>query len=595
MSPASGPGSATRTRRRAPPSSSSPRPTRGALLRHDGGAVDVAAERKTTVVLYPARALGVGYLSPCDRCSAVDVVVITRRLDTTKPPVPPSADHPSARTDLLILSSSSPSSSSSDRSPSTMAKKTTVVLFPGVGVGHLTPMLELANAFLRHAGGDTLDVAVALVKPPVMDTGFAATLARAQSTNTAITFHVLPPPPPPPTSGEPPPPETEEEAFTRMLGFLRAANAPLRDLLRSLPSAKALVLDMFCADALDVAAELAIPAYFFFPSGAAGLAVFLALPSTRAATFAAAASTVLTFHAAPPLKVADLPQGLDAMLAVADRMPDARGILVNSFDSLEPDAMRALRDGLCLPPHRPTPPVYCVGPLVFPGSGGGEEEHECLRWMDTQPDRSVVFLCFGSMGAFTNTQLAEIAAGFENSGERFLWVIRSSSTAPPGAGEPRDGGGDLDAVLPVGFRERTEGRGLVLRQWAPQLAVLRHRAAGAFVTHCGWNSTLEGVAAGLPLLCWPLYAEQRMNRVRIVEDMGLGVEVAMDDDGKVEAEEVEKKVRWVMGESDEARKLRERAAAARERAAEAVEDGGPSDVAFGEFLKDLFEACQGKN
>ncbi|KAF8692269.1 hypothetical protein HU200_039876 [Digitaria exilis] len=476
-----------------------------------------------------------------------------------------------------------------------MAKRTTtVVLFPGVGVGHLTPMLELANALLRR-GGDALHVAVALVEPPVMDTGFITTLARAQSaTNTAITFHVLPPPPPPNSGEPPPPPETEEEAFTRMLGFLRAANAPLRDLLRSLPSAKALVLDMFCAGALGVAAELAIPAYFFFPSGAAGLAVFLALPSTRAATFADAASTVLTFHGAPPLRVADLPQGLDAMLAVADRMPDARGILVNSFDSLEPDAMRALRDGLCLPPHRPTPPVYCVGPLVSPGSGGGEEEHGCLRWMDAQPDRSVVFLCFGSMGAFPNTQLGAIAAGLENSGERFLWVIRSSSIAPPGAGEPRDGGGDLDAVLPVGFRERTEGRGLVLRQWAPQPAVLRHRAAGAFVTHCGWNSTLEGVAAGLPLLCWPLYAEQRMNRVRIVEDMGLGVEVAMDDDGKVDAEEVEKKVRWVMGDSNDARKLRERAAAARERAAEAVADGGPSDVAFGEFLKDLFEACQGR-
>ncbi|KAG2630422.1 anthocyanidin 5,3-O-glucosyltransferase-like [Panicum virgatum] len=398
-----------------------------------------------------------------------------------------------------------------------MARKT-VVLFPGVGVGHLAPMLELAKAFLRHGGG-AVYVAVAVAELPVMATGFAATVARAEDANASVAFHFLPPPPPAPGggSGEP---EPEQDVLARMLRFLRATNAPLRDLLRSLlPPVGALVLDMFCGDALDVAAELGVPAYFFFPSGAAGLAVFLALPARRASmstSFAGlGASTVLSFPGAPPFKVSEMAEGLSddgevcrAILRVASRIPDARGILVNSFESLEPRAVRALRDGLCVP-GRATPPVYCVGPLVSPGGGDGEE-HECLRLMDAQPDRSVVFLCFGSMGAFPKSQLAEIAAGLEKSGHRFLWVLWSSPP-PSAAGEPFDGDDDLDALLPAGFLERTRDRGLAVGSWAPQVDVQRHRAAGAFVTHCGWNSTLEGVAAGLPLLCWPLYAEQKNN------------------------------------------------------------------------------------
>ena len=465
-----------------------------------------------------------------------------------------------------------------------------MVLYPGVGVGHLAPMLELAKAFLRH-GGDQVDVAIAVFEPPVYANGFAATVARAKASNTSVALHVLPPPPPPASDGGDD--ADPDVPLARMLRFLRATNAPLRDFLRALSSSRrvqAIVLDMFCADALDVAAELGLPAYFFFPSGTAGLACFLGLPAMRASvgtSFAALGdSAVLSFPGVPPFTVADLAQGLaddgeacKGIIGVAARMPEARGILINSFESLEPRAMRALRDGLCVP-DRPTPPVYCVGPVVSPG---GDKDHDCdcLRWLDAQPDRSVVFLCFGSMGAFPKKQLEEIAVGLERSGQRFLWVVRG----PPGAAADDD---DVGALLPAGFQERTEDRGFVVKNWAPQVDVLRHRAAGAFVTHCGWNSTLEGVAAGLPLLCWPLYAEQKMNKVRIVEEMKLGVEMRRrDDDDVVTAEEVEAKVRWVMEDSDGARALRERAAAARDSAAEALAEGGPSCAAFLEFLEDL--------
>ncbi|CAO2197724.1 unnamed protein product [Urochloa humidicola] len=461
----------------------------------------------------------------------------------------------------------------------------TVVLYPGLGAGHLTPMLQLAKLFLQHG----VAVTVALVEPPVKAPDFSAGVARAAASNPSINFHVLKPAAAPSAGSSAD--DTPRHPTLQMFDYLGAMSAPLRDFLRSLPAAAdALVIDMFCADALDVAAELDMPVYFFYASGAGDLAVFLNIPSVRSSmSLEEFRDSVLSLPGAPPFKASDLPEELlkdseaakAIILRMFRRMPESNGILINSFESLEPRASCALRDGLCVP-DRTTPPVYCVGPLV---SGGGDKGHECLRWLDAQPDRSVVFLTFGSLGTFPKKQLEEIAVGLERSGQRFLWVVRSPRGSDQNMNEPLPEP-DLDALLPDGFLERTKGRGLVLKSWAPQVDVLRHRATGAFVTHCGWNSTLEGIVAGLPLLCWPLYAEQRMNKVFIVEEMKLGVEMRGYDEEVVTAEEVETKLRWVMA-SEDGRALRERALMVKDRAAEALKEGGSSYAAFVKFLEDL--------
>ncbi|RLN31264.1 hypothetical protein C2845_PM05G31480 [Panicum miliaceum] len=152
---------------------------------------------------------------------------------------------------------------------------------------------------------------------------------------------------------------------------------------------------------------------------------------------------------------------------------------------------------------------------------------------------------------------------------------------------------DLGTLLPKGFLERTGGRGLVVKLWAPQVDVLRHEAVGAFVTHCGWNSVLEAITAGVPMLCWPLYAEQKMNKVFMVEEFGVGVEVVGWQQGMVKAEEVEAKVRLVL-ESEEGGRLRARVASVKEAAAMAWKEGGSSRAAFGNFLLDMAKLQMGK-
>ena len=183
-------------------------------------------------------------------------------------------------------------------------------------------------------------------------------------------------------------------------------------------------------------------------------------------------------------------------------------------------------------------------------------------------------------------QLKEIAAGLDKSGQRFLWVVRTPASDPKRRFEPRPEP-DLGALLPEGFLERTRDRGLVLKSWAPQVDVLHNPAIGAFVTHCGWNSALEAITAGVPMLCWPLAgAEQRMNKVFITEDMGVGVEMESYMTGFIEADEIAGKVRLAL-EAGEGTRIRERALQLKKETEEALEDGGSSQAAFRRFLSDI--------
>ncbi|KAM3405529.1 hypothetical protein ACQJBY_008181 [Aegilops geniculata] len=461
----------------------------------------------------------------------------------------------------------------------------TVILYPGLTVSHFVPMVHLAGALLHHGYA----VSVALIDPAVNgDPAFRAVVARAVASMPSLRFHTLPP------SEDGPTLSPDAPFIPRYLDIVGRHNDRLRELLRSFArGVHAVVVDSLSVGALGVAKRLGIPGYVMFTSGAAALATFVQLPSVLAEArtrFQELGDAPLELFGLPPMPASHLLGELledpesdtyKAAVTALYGIPEGDGILVNTFESLDAGVLPTLGDPRCLP-GRIMPPVYCVGPFV--GSVGSEakDRHQCLTWLDGQPDGSVVFLCFGSGGSHSAEQLKEIAVGLENSGHRFLWVVGN----PFNDDQAKPFDQDLDALLPNGFLAGTRGRGLVVKQWVPQAEVLRHRATGAFVTHCGWNSVLEGVTAGVPMLCWPLYAEQKMNMLRMVGEMGVAAEMVGWQRGLVEAAEVEGKVRLVM-DSEDGMELRARAAAHKEGAAAAWSDGGSSRAAIARFLADV--------
>ncbi|KAJ4780656.1 Glycosyltransferase [Rhynchospora pubera] len=462
--------------------------------------------------------------------------------------------------------------------------KETVVLYAGMGVGHLVPMVALANLFLRH----NLAVTIVTVDPPPTSGSSAKAISGFASANPSISFHLLP------TILIPA--EISHNPFSRMFDILRGGNSNLLDFLVSISktvSIRGVVLDMFCTAALDVTNKLGIPTHFFVPCGASILAALLqvtVLDKTLSTSFKDMGRTLIDIPGLPPVPATDLPSNVHDRSTESYKMRivnwprylEADGILINTFEELESKAVKALRSGMW---SSKMPPVYCIGPLITQGDNS-EPKHECLTWLDSQPKGSVIFLCFGSMGAFLPEQIKQLAIGLENSRQRFLWVVKfldDPNKLIETQSEP-----NLDSILPEGFVDRTKDRAMVVKSWAPQAQVLQHEAVGGFVSHCGWNSTLEAITYGVPMICWPLYAEQGLNKVILVEELKIAVVMDGYHEGLVRAEEVETKVRWLM-ESEGGKTLKERMTAMKKKAAEALGKGGSSSQAFVHFVRDLEE------
>ncbi|XP_062028571.1 hydroquinone glucosyltransferase-like [Rosa rugosa] len=244
-----------------------------------------------------------------------------------------------------------------------------------------------------------------------------------------------------------------------------------------------------------------------------------------------------------------------ALLRISKRYKSAAGIMVNSFADLEPGAFKAFKEqgpGLGLPP------VYPVGPVTRTGSAdelGGE--NKCLSWLDRQLKGSVLFVSFGSGGTLTTEQMNELALGHEMSRVKFLWVSRSPNEKQNATFFGARGSNDPLSFLPEGFLERTKDVGLVVTCWAPQVQILSHRLTGGFLTHCGWNSTLESIVHGVPLIAWPLYAEQKMNAVLLAEDLKVAWRVKVNEKGIVQCQEISKYAEGLI-EGDEGRVLKKK-------------------------------------
>ncbi|TVU45497.1 hypothetical protein EJB05_04986, partial [Eragrostis curvula] len=187
----------------------------------------------------------------------------------------------------------------------------------------------------------------------------------------------------------------------------------------------------------------------------------------------------------------------------------------------------------------PVVPLGLLPPSPDGGRGVGmNREDATVRWLDAQPANTVVYIALGSEVPLQVEQVHELALGLELAGTRFLWALRKPS-------------GVLDGdILPHGFEERTHGRGLVKMGWVPQISILAHRAVGAFLTHCGWNSIIEGLLFGHPLIMLPINGDQGPN-ARLMEGKKVGKQVPRDEnDGSFEREGVASTIRYVMLEEE---------------------------------------------
>ncbi|KAL6656578.1 hypothetical protein ACP70R_004358 [Stipagrostis hirtigluma subsp. patula] len=460
--------------------------------------------------------------------------------------------------------------------PTMTSARPTVVLIPFCVPGHLTPMLE-AGKRLLGCSSRTLSLTV-LVTPMTMAANLMSEVAdlirREAESGFDVRFHHLPAVELPVDCRGP------EDFITR---FMQLHAPHVKEAISGLASpVAAVVVDYFGTTLFDVTRELALPAYVYFTSAASMLALMLRLPALDeevAGDFGEMEGTV-DVPGLPPVPAALMPTPLlkkdpnyGWFVYHGRRFMEAAGIVVNTVAELEAPVLTAIAENRCVPGRR-APAVYPIGP-VLSFKPPGKERHECMRWLDEQPPASVVLLCFGSMGgSFPAPQLREIADGLERSGHRFLWVLRG----PPPAGSPYPTDAVVDELLPAGFKD-----------------ILAHAAVGGFVTHCGWNSTLESLWHGVPLAPWPLYAEQHLNAFELVSVMGVAVAMAVDRKrgNFVEAGELERAVRGLMGGSEEGRKAGEKAAEARALCRRAVEEGGSSCTALQKLARELSPETQG--
>ncbi|KAI4975865.1 UDP-glycosyltransferase 83A1-like [Hordeum vulgare subsp. vulgare] len=225
------------------------------------------------------------------------------------------------------------------------------------------------------------------------------------------------------------------------------------------------------------------------------------------------------------------------------------------------------------------PDVVPIGPLLAdPGKPVGQflpEDTRCLGWLDAHPDGSVVYVAFGTSTVFEPRQFRKLAEGLELTGRPFLWVVRPDFTSGAGIGKAW-----FDE-----FEGRIAGKGMVV-SWCSQQQVLAHRAVACFVSHCGWNSTMEGVRNGVPFLCWSrLKVDQYTNRIYICDIWMTGLAVSPGDDGVVTREEVSTKLGQVMGDHG----IAERARVLRDAARRSLGEGGSSYENFKRFINLLKE------
>lgn len=466
--------------------------------------------------------------------------------------------------------------------------------------GHMIPMIDIARLLAERGAVATI------VTTPVNAARFEPVITRAVESGLRISFLCFQFP-----CAEAGLPEGHEnfdiidsldlDKFMNVLTVVNKLGDPVQKLLEELtPRPSCIISDMCFPYASSIASRLQIPIIGFHGLGCFCISALYNLNTSKILDSVKSDSEYFVIpnlpnkveftkaqvpDAAPKEKFKDLSEKCGAAdLALY-------GVIINTFEELEPEYIKDYR--------KVKERVWCFGPLSLcnkneddkaqRGNKSTVDDHQCLTWLDSQAPRSVIYACFGSINNVPPPQMIELGLALEASNRPFIWVIRNWKRL-----------NELEKwISEDGFEERIKGRGLLIKGWAPQLLILSHPAIAGFLTHCGWNSTIEGISAGVPLITWPLFGDQFFNEKLAAQILKIGVGVGVKkslvwgEEDKigvlVKREDIKSAIDKVMGEGKEGEERRRRAKELAEMAKKAVEEGGSSHLNVTRFIQDIME------
>ncbi|KAE8700004.1 7-deoxyloganetin glucosyltransferase [Hibiscus syriacus] len=355
----------------------------------------------------------------------------------------------------------------------------------------------------------------------------------------------------------------------------RNCSGPFRELLAKLngssdcPPVSCIISDGSLSFTMKAAKELGIPEAHFWTTSACGFMAYLhfselikgGIVPFKDENFSYDGTLDKLVHGVPgisKMRFKDFPTlirtsnqtdiMLNFMTEESRNCLKSSAIILNTFDVLEHEVLQAI--------DSKSPNIYTIGPLSL------------LKKLT--PLGQDDLLSFGSITLMTHQLFQEFAWGLANSKHPFLWAVRPDMVM-----------GSPGIILPEDYYKEIGNRGLVVN-WCHQDQVLSHPSVGAFLTHCGWNSTLESISGGKPVICWPFFDEQPTNCLYLCNQWGIGMEISND----VKHDEVTSIVK-IMMEGDKEKMMKNKALEWKKKAEEATNVGGTSYNNLNKFIKDI--------
>lgn len=469
-----------------------------------------------------------------------------------------------------------------------------VVVFPHMAQGHTLPLLDLSKAI------SSFDVKVTIITTP----SNAPKIQQSVSADPNIALHILPFPR---VDGIPEGCENTAdlpslELLPHFLVATRSLREPFEEFLRNACETTGcaplcVISDFFLGWTFEVCNSFDIPRIVFHGMGVLTMSVTKAVfrnalvvkiimdgrwPDDLTALNVEIPGLSLPFQ----VRLTDIPilKGLTdpenpwrkVVAEIADTDETSWGILVNSFEGLEGDYVDSL-DSF----YKHGARAWCVGPGLLWNQANqfnvpkeNYKSYPYVEWLDCKllEGLDVIYVSFGTQCHLSDEQMDVIARGLEMSGKAFIWVVRSTSWV----------------CSDVGWEERVRNRGLVARSWVHQKAILSHPSVQGFISHCGWNSVLESLCSGVPMLAWPRDYDQPLNAKVVVMAFKAGLMLKEEGDvrEKIVAELISERVKELM-EGEKGRQAREKAGEIARKAREAVENGGSSCRKLHELIECL--------